>query len=429
MTDIQKLIQKCVDQIIQQNPIIKNIFNKIHEQNGKILLVGGIVRDCLLQKPGSDLDFEVYHLSFDQLQSILKEFGPVSFVGKSFGVLRLHTIDADWSIPRKDSSGRKPKVDLDPNMNFIDAFRRRDLTINAMGIDVKTLELIDPYDGQCDLEKKILRSPDPSFFVQDPLRLFRVMQFTSRLHMQPNDELSNICQQIDISTISTERINDEFKKLFLKSDQPSIGLSWLQQIGQFEKLFPTLSFNQKTMKSIDCLSNQNINTINLKLSSMWALLACDLKNTNFDNINIEKQASKNDLLPINQFLKKHVISSEIIDSAVKISWYVHYIPLIIKQDNISYYKLLSYWLEKICTLKNLALIGSCLYEKTEIDLFIKNSQSAGVLYQYEKPLLLGKDLLHITDGKKLGDLIKKAYELQITLCIKEKDELLKKLLN
>ena len=73
--------------------------------------------------------------------------------------------------------------------------------------------------------------------------------------------------------------------------------------------------------------------------------------------------------------------------------------------------MLSYWLEKICTLKNLALIGSCLYEKTEIDLFIKNSQSAGVLYQYEKPLLLGKDLLHITDGKKLGDLIKKAYDL------------------
>ena len=215
MTQIQDRIAKCLAQIIQQNHVIKNIFTKIHEQGGRVLLVGGIVRDSLLQKSGSDLDFEVYHLSFDQLQAVLQQFGPVSFVGKSFGVLRLHTLDADWSIPRADSSGRKPKVDLDPNMSFVDAFKRRDLTINAMGIDVRTGELIDPYGGLFDLQNKILRAPDILFFVQDPLRLFRVMQFMARLHMVPDAQLNAVCKTMDISTISAERIDEEFKKLFL----------------------------------------------------------------------------------------------------------------------------------------------------------------------------------------------------------------------
>src|SRR3990167_4052114 len=180
MTQIQERINICIAKIIQQSPQVKNIFDEIYQQGGRVLLVGGAVRDCLLGCLSSDLDFEVYHLSFEQVQDILQKFGKVSFVGKSFGVLRLHGFDADWSIPRTDSIGRKPNVQLDPNMSFVQAFRRRDVTVNAMGIDVASLELIDPYDGLADLQKKILRACDVDFFVQDPLRLFRVMQLTAR---------------------------------------------------------------------------------------------------------------------------------------------------------------------------------------------------------------------------------------------------------
>lgn len=426
MTHIQELIQKCIAQIIQQNPIVKNIFEKIAESGGRILIVGGIVRDTLLQKTWSDFDFEVYHLSFDQLQQILAQFGPVSFVGKSFGVLRLHTLDADWSIPRKDSSGRKPKVDLDPNMSFVDAFKRRDLTVNAMGIDVLSGELIDPYGGLYDLEHKVLRAPDVSFFVQDPLRLFRVMQFMARLHMKPDAQLNAVCRTMDISTISTERIDEEFKKLFLKSDRPSLGISWLKEIGRFEEIFPELSYEKMNLKALDCLAKNTMEffSVDLKLSAMWGLFSCALKNISLPK-NSNQFGSKQDLLSFKSFIKKYVHALEIVDDGAMIAWYVDYIPLLKEQRD---YKWLAYWIAHACNLETLAVIGSCLFEQSMIDEFVKRAKLAGVLQKYEEPLLQGKDLLHLAQGKQLGDLVKRAYDLQLNEGIVDKKQLLEMLL-
>lgn len=426
MTHIQELIQKCIAQIIQQNPIVKNIFEKIAQSGGKILLVGGIVRDSLLQKPWSDFDFEVYHLSFEQLQQILGQFGPVSFVGKSFGVLRLHTLDADWSIPRKDSSGRKPTVDLDPNMSFVDAFKRRDLTVNAMGIDVLSGELIDPYGGLYDLEHNILRAPDVLFFVQDPLRLFRIMQFMARLHMKPDVELNRVCRTMDISTISTERIDEEFKKLFLKSDQPSLGISWLKQIERFEEIFPDLHYEMVNLKALDCLAKNSIKhiSVDLKLSGMWGLFSSALKDIHFPK-RCDEFGSKQDLSLVKSFIKKYVHAAEIVDHGAMIAWYVHYIPLVKQQKD---YRWLAYWIAKICNLETLAAIGSCLFEQSMIDEFVKQAQLAGVLQKYEEPLLQGKDLLHLAQGKQLGDLVKRAYELQLNEGVTDKKQLLQMLM-
>lgn len=422
MTHIQQLIQKCIVQIIQQNPLLKNIFAKIAEQGGRTLLVGGIVRDTLLQRHGSDLDFEVYHLSFDQLQNILTEFGPVSFVGKSFGVLRLHLLDADWSIPRKDSSGRKPKVDLDPNMSFADAFKRRDLTVNAMGIDVQSGELIDPYGGLYDLEHNILRAPDVAFFVQDPLRLFRVMQFMARLHMKPDAQLNAVCRTMDISTISAERIDDEFKKLFLKSDQPSLGIEWLQEIDRFEEIFPDLNYEMINLNALDCLAKKNIPSA-LKIFAMWGLFSCALKNVFLPQKYLQA-STKQDLALFKNFIKKYVLASEIVDNGALIAWYVHYIPLLKEQRD---YKWLAYWIAKVCNLETLAFIGSCLFEQVIIDGFIYQAQLAGVLQKFEEPILQGKDLLFFAQGKELGDFVKRAYEKQLNEGITDKTELLLKI--
>lgn len=419
MTHIRELVQKCIALIIQQNPIVKNIFEKIAQSGGRTLLVGGTVRDLLLQKPWSDFDFEVYHLSFDQLKNILSQFGPVSFVGKSFGVLRLHAFDADWSIPRKDSSGRKPKVDLDPHMSFVDAFRRRDLTVNAMGIDVLSGELIDPYGGLYDLKHNVLRTPDISFFVQDPLRLFRVMQFIARLHMKPDAKLNRVCRTMNISTISTERIDEEFKKLFLKSDEPSLGISWLQEIGRFEEIFPDLNYEKMNLKAFDCLAKKNIEDF-FKFSAMWGLLSCALKNVQFSQ-QCKQVVRKQDLFIFKNFIKKYVHSVEVIDRSAIIAWYVHYIPLVKEHKD---YKWLAYWIKNVCNLEALVVIGSCLFEQSKIDEFINQAQQAGVLQKHEEPLLQGKDLLHLAQGKQLGDLVKRAYELQLNNGIIDKEQLL-----
>lgn len=427
MTHIQELIQKCIALIIQQNPIVKNIFEKIAQSGGRILLVGGIVRDSLLQKPWSDFDFEVYHLSFEQLQKILAEFGPVSFVGKSFGVLRLHTLDADWSIPRKDSSGRKPTVELDPNMTFVDAFKRRDLTVNAMGIDVLSGELIDPYGGLHDLEYGILRAPDVLFFVQDPLRLFRVMQFMARLQMKPDKALNRVCQTMDISGISSERIDEEFKKLFLKSSMPSLGISWLQEINRFEEIFPGLDFNKVNLDALNCLAKSKIESasIDLKLSGMWGIFSCGLKNIHLPK-RCNEFGSKQDLFLFKNFIKTYVHAAEIADQGALIAWYVHYIPHLKKQKD---YKWLAFWIHKVCNLEMLAIIGSCIFEQSIIQQFIKQAQLSGVLQKYEEPLLQGKDLLHVAQGKQLGDLVKRAYELQLNELVSDKKQLLEILLS
>src|SRR3972149_3898098 len=126
--------RRRIEELILQVPEIKEIVADIHAQKGTALLVGGAVRDIILNVPLKDIDIEVHGLTIDSLEQILGQFGPVSLVGKAFGVLRVHGLDIDWSIPRADAPGRKPKVTLDPHMTFQDAFARRDLTINAMGI-------------------------------------------------------------------------------------------------------------------------------------------------------------------------------------------------------------------------------------------------------------------------------------------------------
>ncbi len=430
---MQSSIQECIEQVIQQNPVIKNIFEEIHKQGGKVLLVGGAVRDCLLQKFGSDLDFEVYHMTFEQLEQILQKFGKVSFVGKSFGVLRLHDIDADWSIPRIDNQGRKPTVNLDPDMSYEQAFKRRDVTVNAMGINVHTRNLVDPYQGVDDLRNEILRSPDINFFVQDPLRLFRLMQFVARLHMTPNDELNEVCKTMDISTISSERIDSEFKKLFLKSVQPSRGLRWLQKIDRFSELFVGLKPLESLFISIDCLAAKKV-TDEQKLSAMWGLIAYHIVDVEFKSDmvfaqfkgvqeisnNIVKEQSK-----IKDFLKRFLHKSDMIQHATMIAWYVRYIPVLTQQQDIVPYKWLAYWVAQTMNLEMLSIVGYCLFEPNMMEDFIMNAGQAGVLQEAEEPLLQGKDLLDQAEGKELGALLKKAYAIQLNQGVHDKEQLMR----
>ncbi|MBI2353365.1 CCA tRNA nucleotidyltransferase [Candidatus Dependentiae bacterium] len=420
MIQVHEKVQTCLAQIIQQNPLLKSIFQKIKQEKGTVLLVGGAVRDCFLQQADADLDFEVYHLSFEQLQVILSQFGPVSFVGKSFGVLRLLTLDADWSIPRKDSSGRKPIVDLVPDMSFKDAFRRRDLTINAMGINVATLELIDPYDGLFDLQKKILRAPDIDFFKQDPLRLFRVMQFVARFEMQPDSLLNAVCRTMNVFSLSIERIDQEFKKLLLRSNNPSLGLLWLHKIGRFEELFPELSFQKLPLEAFDCLAKKNI-AHELKLSAMWSFFALAVKQDLFQVIDKNQLVDKKNLKLVQEIIKKRVCSFTTVEQAAMIAWYLHYIPYLEDQKD---YQWLAYWLRNSMSLETFAIIGSCFYDQKMMNRFIDQAKCAGVLQKELPSLVQATDLLDKIHGKQLGKLLKEAYALQINDGINDKKRLL-----
>ncbi|MCX5923865.1 MAG: hypothetical protein NTZ68_00350 [Candidatus Dependentiae bacterium] len=428
MTHGQDRIQTCIAKIIQNNSGVKNIFEEIYQQGGRVLLVGGAVRDCFLGCFGSDLDFEVYHLTFEQLQDILEKFGKVSFIGKSFGVLRLHGLDADWSIPRVDSYGRKPTVELDPNMSFPRAFRRRDLTINAMGIDLYSYELIDPFDGYSDLQNKILRSPDVTFFVQDPLRLFRVMQLSARFNMKVDETLSQVCRTMDISTLSCERIEKEFSKLFLKAYRPSIGLRWLAEIDRLKDIFVNVEFQPNFYDIVDCLAQGYSYSDDQKLFALWGIIAHNLQKDELRDVYSDQKISPAQLLQITTFLKTYIGSLELVHRAGMMSWYVRYVPLLAAQQDLTNYKWLAHWIDPYFSMETLGAMASCYYSNDMIELFLQKAKAAKVLYKSEAPLIMGKDLLEYAQGKELGDLVKKAYDLQLNESISDKQKLLQKVL-
>ncbi len=236
----QGVLAQIVDQLLAGYPHSTEIIESIYKHSGSAYLVGGAVRDLILGLSVHDLDIEVHGLSLQKLHGVLSAFGKVSAVGKSFGVLKLQGFSGDWALPRTDRAGRKPEVTIDPMMDIREALRRRDLTMNAMAIELKTKRLIDPFGGLEDIKQKILRSPDIRFFSEDPLRFYRVMQFIGRFEMYPDEELHTACQTMDISQISIERIEDEFEKLMLKSVCPSLGLRWLLALNELNRYCQSL---------------------------------------------------------------------------------------------------------------------------------------------------------------------------------------------
>jgi tRNA nucleotidyltransferase (CCA-adding enzyme) len=215
----------------------------IHDAGGRALLVGGCVRDRLMGTQPKDWDLEVYQLDAQRLRKVLDQFGPVNVVGEAFTVYKLGR-HLDVSIPRRErKSGRGHKafvIEGDPEMSVADAARRRDFTINAILQDPLTGELIDPFQGGQDIERRILRAVSAETFAEDSLRVLRAAQFASRFQFDIDAGTIELCRTIDLSDLPAERIWGEFEKLLLQSLRPSVGLEWLRKLGALEKLFPEI---------------------------------------------------------------------------------------------------------------------------------------------------------------------------------------------
>ena len=225
------------------DPRIVEIAKAVRDAGGRAVVVGGFVRDRLLGARTKDVDVEVFGLGVERFEAILARFGTVHAVGRAFGVFRAAGIDADFSLPRRDSK-RGPghrgfDVAPDPSLDFAEAARRRDLTVNSMGLDPLTGEVLDPHGGRRDLERHVLRATDPAHFCEDPLRGLRVAQLAARLEMPPDDELVALCRSLDLDELSGERVFDELAKLLLRAAKPSIGFAVLEDTGLL-RFFPEL---------------------------------------------------------------------------------------------------------------------------------------------------------------------------------------------
>lgn len=220
--------------------------DRVRAAGGRALLVGGAVRDRLLQRTPVDFDVEVYGLPPEAVFAVAQELGIVRDVGRAFGVLevRLPDMTIHLSLPRRESKvapgHRGFAVGVDPAMAPEEAARRRDFTMNAIAEDPLTGELLDPFRGRSDLEQGILRIVDPEHFGEDPLRVLRAAVFAAQFELAIEPESERVIRQLvpAVKQLHRERIGEEWRKLLQRPVQPSRGLQLLMQWGVFGVLHP-----------------------------------------------------------------------------------------------------------------------------------------------------------------------------------------------
>ncbi|MFD1315728.1 CCA tRNA nucleotidyltransferase [Namhaeicola litoreus] len=243
--------------ILKERDAIKNPIFEIIAEASKSLktesyVIGGYVRDFLLdRKKSKDIDVVTLDDGIELAHKVAEMLpgNPQVQFFKNFGtaMIRYKTIELEFVGARKESysqDSRNPEVSKG---TLTDDQKRRDFTINALAISLNEKnygELIDPFNGQEDLKKGIIKTPlDPDItYSDDPLRMMRAIRFASQLHFKIEEKsLDSIKKNSDrIKIISNERIVDELNKILL-TDKPSIGLRLLFETGLLAYILPELT--------------------------------------------------------------------------------------------------------------------------------------------------------------------------------------------
>ena len=221
--------------------MILKLAKAINDAGGTLYLVGGCVRDKVLNKKPKDIDLEVHGLSENQLLPVLESFGKVKKQGKSFPIYIIKGCDIEIALPRTERGTKDDtdKVFVDPFMGTKKASKRRDLTMNALMYEPLTDTIVDNWGGCSDIEAKIIRHVDDKSFAEDPLRVLRTARFASQLGFNVHELTIELCKNIDISVVSKERVFEETKKA-LMSQKPSVYFEVLKDMNHLDYWYPEL---------------------------------------------------------------------------------------------------------------------------------------------------------------------------------------------
>ena len=233
--------------VLDEKPFLKELSNLYAKNGFQIYLVGGAVRDGILDIETKDFDFTTNASSEDSIKMLNKNKYKTTEIGRAFGTIE--TTVEDYSIHittyREDKyskDSRKPEIKTSGELET--DLSRRDFTVNAIAYDINNNEIIDPYGGLKDLSEGLIRTPDTAdiSFSDDPLRMLRACRFVSTHGFTPNNELFKaISKNVErIEIVSTERIRDEFTKL-LTGKEPSLGLKAFVESGLSELIMPELN--------------------------------------------------------------------------------------------------------------------------------------------------------------------------------------------
>ena len=246
-----------IKDIINQNKRLAKISKVISELSDETqinaFLVGGCVRDLMLNPLAEsiDVDIMVEGDGIDFAEKLARKINVPKIVPfKKFATAKIpfkeYEIEvASARLEKYDESSRSPSEVVMSNIE--DDLLRRDFTINAMAVSLNKEnfgEFFDPFNGMEDLSNKILRTPldSDSTFSDDPLRMMRAAYFASKLSLDIDlsclESIKNNAERITI--VSQERKTNELLKI-LGTKKPSIGLNILQEAGLMEFVFPEIA--------------------------------------------------------------------------------------------------------------------------------------------------------------------------------------------
>jgi poly(A) polymerase len=214
-------------------------------------LIGGYVRDLLLQRPSKDIDVVVVGSGIDMAKAVAHKLGKNTHVSifKTYGTAQVKNrqYELEFVGARRESYQQESRNPIVEDGTLEEDQNRRDFTINALAICLNKArfgELIDPFGGISDLEQKILRTPlNPDItFSDDPLRMLRAIRFATQLEFRiADDTLEAITRNSQrITIITKERVLDELNKI-MAAPKPSIGFRLLDKCELLPLVFPEMA--------------------------------------------------------------------------------------------------------------------------------------------------------------------------------------------
>lgn len=281
--------------ILHKYDFLKTAAKIAEERKEELYLVGGFVRDLIINRNSNEMDFLVIgsgpdfalefskRLNVNQI-NIFKNFGTAHFNYEEFSL--------EFVGARKESYSRKSRNPFVTPGTLDDDLNRRDFTINTLAVSLNKKKfglLIDKFNGAADIENKIIRTPlDPELtFNDDPLRIMRAFRFASQLKFQVDKSTFEAAAKMAtrLTIVAQERITDEFFKI-LASPQPSIGLTLLYTSGVMKIIFPEIAemggveqrneYHHKDVFYHTCIVVDNLANVNDNVWLRFAALVHDI---------------------------------------------------------------------------------------------------------------------------------------------------------
>ncbi|KAA9041306.1 HD domain-containing protein [Ginsengibacter hankyongi] len=245
--------------------IFRKISKAAEELNMPAFVIGGFVRDKILNRPDKDLDIVCVGDGIELAKKTAQQFHPIPAVNvfKTFGTAQIKiyknsfpaslkingeddAFDVEFVGARKESynyNSRKPEVEQG---SLDDDRMRRDFTINTIAVSLNKNDfgtLVDPLEGIADIQKKIIETPlhPDQTFSDDPLRMMRAIRFATQLSFNITPATFEAIKKNAhrITIVSAERITDELNKIIL-TEKPSIGFDLLYKSGLLQIIFPQM---------------------------------------------------------------------------------------------------------------------------------------------------------------------------------------------